>query len=57
MKEIRRAGRFVRRWAGLLLLGAGKGDEAKADFQKVLELAPADSAQAKTARTALDSIK
>jgi len=42
---------------GLLLLGAGKGDEAKADFQKVLELAPADSAQAKTARTALDSIK
>lgn len=42
---------------GLLLLGAGKGAEAKADFQKVLELAPADSAQAKTARTALDSIK
>ena len=42
---------------GLLLLGAGKPAEAKADFQKVLELAPADSPQAKTARAALDQIK
>lgn len=42
---------------GLLLLGAGKTAEARADFQKVLELAPADSAQAQTAKTALDSIK
>lgn len=42
---------------GLLLLGAGKAAEAKADFQKVLELAPADSAQAKTAKTALESIR
>jgi tetratricopeptide (TPR) repeat protein len=42
---------------GLLLLGAGKTAEAKADFQKVLELAPAGSAQATTAKTALDSIK
>lgn len=42
---------------GLLLLGAGKSAEAKADFQKVLELVPADSPQAQTAKTALDSIK
>jgi tetratricopeptide (TPR) repeat protein len=42
---------------GLLLLGAGKAAEAKADFQKVLELAPPDSPQAQTARTALDQIK
>lgn len=42
---------------GLMLLGAGKTAEARADFQKVLELAPADSAQAKTAKTALASVK
>jgi tetratricopeptide (TPR) repeat protein len=42
---------------GLLLLGQGKPAEAKGDFQKVLELAAPESAQAQTARKALEQIK
>ena len=41
---------------GLAYLGQGKSAEAKADFQKVVELAPT-SPQAETAKKALETIK
>ena len=42
---------------GLAYLGQQKLAESKADFQKVLSLAPAGSPQAETAKKALDSLK
>jgi tetratricopeptide (TPR) repeat protein len=42
---------------GLAYLGLQKNAEAKADFQKVLELAPPESPQAVTAKKALEQIK
>ena len=42
---------------GLAYLGQQKMAESKADFQRVLSLAPAGSPQAETAKKALDSLK
>ena len=42
---------------GLAYLGQQKAAESKADFQKVLSLAPAGSPQAETAKKVLDTLK